>query len=49
MIKKEGSKYILYTQDGSKVLGKFNSEEDALKRETQIRYFKHLKDKQNRK
>ena len=40
MIKHEGNKWILYTQDGSKVLGEFDTEEDALKREGQIQFFK---------
>lgn len=41
MIKKEGNKYILHTKDGSKVLGTFNTLEEAKKREQQIEYFKN--------
>ena len=44
MIKKVGDKYILYSSDGSKVLGEFDSEEAAKKREKQINYFKNLKE-----
>lgn len=41
MIKKEGSKYVLYSRDGSKKLGTYNTKEEALAREKQIQYFKH--------
>jgi len=41
VIRKSGSEWILYTKDGKKVLGKFKSKEDAMKREKQIQYFKH--------
>jgi len=41
MIKQEGKKWILYSQDGKKVLGEFDSEEEAMKREKQIMFFKH--------
>lgn len=40
MIKKRGNKYILYSKDGSKRLGEYNSLEDAKNREHQINYFK---------
>lgn len=43
MIKKEGNKYILYSKDGSKELGSFDTEEEALKREREINYFKFKK------
>ena len=43
MIKKSGSKYVLYSKDGSKKLGTFDSKKDAIKREQQINYFKHKK------
>lgn len=36
MIKHEGMKFVLYTKDGSKILGKFDSKEDAVKREKEI-------------
>jgi hypothetical protein len=45
MIKREGSMYVLYSKDGKKVLGKFKTKEEAVKREKQINYFKHKKSK----
>lgn len=44
MIRKEGSKYILYSQDGSKRLGEFNSQAEAENRERVINYFKSKKE-----
>jgi len=41
MIKKEKSKWVLYSKDGKKVLGSFKTKKDAIKRERQIQYFKH--------
>lgn len=43
MIKKAGSKWILYSKDGSKILGRFNTKKAALRREKQIIYFKSRK------
>lgn len=40
MIRKEGSKYVLYSKDGSKKLGTYNTKAEASKREKQIQYFK---------
>lgn len=40
-IKKEGSKYVIYSKDGSKKLGEFNTKADAVKRLGQIEYFKN--------
>lgn len=40
MIKREGDAWVLYTKDGKKRLGKFDSEEAAKKRERQIQFFK---------
>lgn len=37
MIKHEGMKFILYSKDGSKVLGKFDTKDEALKREGEIK------------
>lgn len=37
MIRKEGGKFVLYTKDGSKKLGTFDSQEEALAREAQIK------------
>ena len=42
MIIKQGQKFVLKSKDGSKVLGKFDTKEQALKREKQINFFKHL-------
>lgn len=43
MIKKEGDKYVLYSKDGTKVLGIYDTKKQALERERQIQYFKHIK------
>ncbi|MBI2663311.1 hypothetical protein HYX15_02145 [Candidatus Woesearchaeota archaeon] len=43
VIKKEGYKWVLYSKDKNKKLGEFKTKKDALKREKQIQYFKHLK------
>ena len=40
-IRKEGDKYIIYSKDGSKKLGEYNSKADAEKRLQQIEYFKN--------
>ncbi len=42
ILRHKGSKWILYSHDGSKTLGEFDTEEVALKRERQINYFKHV-------
>lgn len=45
MIKKIGkSKWRLYSKDGSKNLGTYNSISGAKKRERQVQYFKHIKE-----
>ena len=44
MLRHEGSKWVLYSKDGSKKLGEFDTKEDALERERQIQYFKHAKE-----
>ena len=36
MIKHEGDKWILFSKDGSKVLGEFDTEEEAKAREGEI-------------
>lgn len=41
MIKKEGSKYVLYSKDGSKKLGEASSLEAIKEREKQVNYFKY--------
>lgn len=42
MIKKENGKYYLKTKDGTKNLGgPYTTEEQAVKREKQVNYFKH--------
>lgn len=43
MIKKQGNKYYLYSKDGSKKLGSFDSKKSAEKREREVSYFKHKK------
>lgn len=43
MIRKEGSKYVLRSKDGKKVLGRYATREEAEKRERQVNYFKHTK------
>ena len=43
MIRKRGSQYIILSKTGKKVLGKFKTKKDALKRLRQIEFFKHLK------
>lgn len=43
MIKKQGNKYILYTKNGDKKLGEFDSKKKAEEREREIEYFKHKK------
>ena len=47
MIKKQGSKWVLYSKDGKRRLGEFKTEKAAKKREAQIQYFKN-KDKQKK-
>ena len=37
MIKQSGDKWILYSADGSKVLGRFDSKQAAVDREVQIK------------
>jgi len=39
MIKKEGSKWVLFSKDGTKTLGKFDSEEEVKRREKEILRF----------
>lgn len=45
MIRHQGSRWVLYSEDGSKVLGKYPTKAAALKRERQILWFKHKKGK----
>lgn len=44
MIKKEGNKYVVRSQDG-KNLGKYKTREEAKKRLREVEYFKHKKGK----
>lgn len=46
MIKQSGKKWILYSKDGSKKLGEFDSKEAAEEREKQIKRIKAMKSKQ---
>lgn len=41
MIKREGSKYKLYTSDGSRVLGTHENKKSAIKQEQAIQISKH--------
>lgn len=43
-IRKQGGKYIIYSHDGSKRLGSYDSRSAAEKRLRQIEYFKHVKE-----
>lgn len=45
VIVKRGSSWVLYARNGKKVLGKFRTKKDAIKRERQINYFKRMKSK----
>jgi hypothetical protein len=45
MIKKQGKKYTLYSKDGSRNLGSASSLEGIKKREKQVNFFKHLRNK----
>jgi hypothetical protein len=41
MIRHVGSKWVLYTKDGTKVLGKYATKQQAQKRERQVIWFKN--------
>ena len=41
MIKKQGTKYSVWSEDGKKRLGKPSSKKQAVKRLRQVEYFKH--------
>jgi nicotinic acid mononucleotide adenylyltransferase len=43
-IKHEDGKYVIYSKDGSKKLGEYDTETEAKKRLGQIEYFKHAKE-----
>ena len=40
-IRHEGDKWVVYSEDGTKKLGEYDTEEEAKKRLRQIEYFKH--------
>ena len=42
MIKKSGNKWVLYSKNGDKILGRYNSKKGAEKREKQVRYWKNI-------
>lgn len=44
VIRKEGGEWVLYSRDGSTVLGRFRTRKDALKRERQIQFFKRQRE-----
>lgn len=46
MIKQEGGKFVLYSKDGSKVLGRFASKAEAEKHEARVQAFKHMDPKE---
>lgn len=41
MIRKIGNKFVLFSKDGKKRLGTFNTRADAEKREREIMFFKN--------
>lgn len=41
MIVKQGTKYVIKSEDGSKVLGTYDSKEQAVKRLRQIEFFRN--------
>jgi hypothetical protein len=41
VIRKQGNHYVLKSHDGKKVLGRFATRAEAVKREREINYFKH--------
>jgi len=43
MIRKSGSKYVLYSKSGKKKLGSFKTKSAAKKRERQVKYYKGKK------
>lgn len=43
MIKKEGSKYAVRSENSNKNLGKYDTKEGAKKRLRQVEYFKRIK------
>lgn len=43
MIVKQGGKYVVKSEDGSKTFGSYESKAKAEKRLKQIEYFKHVK------
>lgn len=45
MLQRVGKKWVLFSKDGTKHLGTFNSEAAAKKREAQVNYFKWKKGK----
>ena len=45
MIIKQGDKWVIKSADGSKVLGTYDTKEEALKRLAQIEWFKKNKPK----
>lgn len=44
VIKEEGGEYVLYSQDGAKVLGRYLTKADAEAREKQVNALKHIKE-----
>ena len=48
-IRKQDNKWIIYSKDGSKKLGTYDSEDEAKKRLRQIEYFKHMDEQKKEK
>lgn len=44
MIKHEKNKWVLYNRDGTKKLSEHATEEEAIKREKQVNFFRALKE-----
>ncbi len=40
MIKKDGDKWVLWSHDGKRKLGTYDTKEGALKRERQVQFYK---------
>ena len=49
MVRKEGNKWVVLNHDGTKVLGTYESKEQADKRISQIEMFKSIKEHLDKK
>ena len=48
MIREVGGRFVLFSKDGKKVLGYFDTKADAEKHEQEVNYFKHNDDKKEK-